>query len=523
MRASRDPWSGDGTIRGRIGSTFAPRWLAGPGIIRGDLRAGRGRATRAPRRRRAPPRTPQGARCAQPELLGDDRRVGLDVDGEALQADDPAGTRGGRHPLGNERLERGDRPGQAQLVLEAQRPGRIRDEVADPAHRPSRGVVIASRPDAAHGRRRAPSRRPRRGPPTAWATARRRRVEVVERRRRHEGLGQLGDAAHEVRPAIRVELAEDVIEQQQRRPAVELGQQVELGELEGEDRGALLAARGEPGQVPPGQVEGEVVAVRPDDGRAVPDLLLGGLDEAPGEGVARRLAGRGRGVGDVAQGQTAGRGLLRRDLAVGGRQRARPGVSSRRSRASTTRPPVSRKVVVPEPQLVAGGGLLADRPQQAVALLERAAVGRRGRRRRPGSGPRPGRRWPPAAGTASRSTSSISSGANSTTRRCRPRTARPAADAVDPDPLAAAAAVRAGAGDRDLEDVAPDPPLDPGEVATPADQLAVGAGAVRPAPAEQRDRLEQAGLAGGVRARGRGGHRRRRRPRARRTPAGRAR
>ena len=32
--------------------------------------------------------------------------------------------------------------------------------------------------------------------------------------------------------------------------------------------------------------------------------------------------------------------------------------------------------VVPEPELVAGRRLLADRAQQAVALLERAAVGR---------------------------------------------------------------------------------------------------------------------------------------------------
>ena len=126
----------------------------------------------------------------------------------------------------------------------------------------------------------------------ARAIARSAGIEVVERGRRHERLRQLGDAPDEVRPALRIELAEHVVEQQQRRVAVELGQEVELGQLEGEDRGPLLPARGESGQVPARQVEGEVVAVRPDDRGAVPDLLLGRLDEAAGQGVPRRLAGR---------------------------------------------------------------------------------------------------------------------------------------------------------------------------------------------------------------------------------------
>ena len=57
--------------------------------------------------------------------------------------------------------------------------------------------------------------------------------------------GSVGDPPDEVRPPVRVELAEDVVEQEERRPAVELGQQVELGQLEGEDRRPLLAARRE--------------------------------------------------------------------------------------------------------------------------------------------------------------------------------------------------------------------------------------------------------------------------------------
>jgi len=41
--------------------------------------------------------------------------------------------------------------------------------------------------------------------------------------------------------------------------------------------------------------------------------------------------------------------------------------------------------------------------------------------------------------------------------------------------------------------------LDPGEVRAPADQLAVGRGAMRPTPGQQDDPLEQAGLARGIR------------------------
>jgi hypothetical protein len=69
-------------------------------------------------------------------------------------------------------------------------------------------------------------------------------------------------------------------------------------------------------------------------------------------------------------------------------------------------------------------------------------------------------------------------------------------EAVDADPLATAAPVRAGAGDRDFQDVGTDPALDAGEVAAPADQLTIGRRAMRATPAEQRDRLEQARLAG---------------------------
>ena len=75
---------------------------------------------------------------------------------------------------------------------------------------------------------------------------------------------------------------------------------------------------------------------------------------------------------------------------------------------------------------------------------------------------------------------------------------RPAADAVDPDPLAAARTVGTRALDGDLEDVPADPAFDTGEVVSPTDELAVGTRPMRPAPTEQRDRLEQARLPRGV-------------------------
>ena len=92
---------------------------------------------------------------------------------------------------------------------------------------------------------------------------------------------------------------------------------VELGELEGKDRRPLLAARGERREVAAVELEHEVVAVRPDERRAVPDLLLGRLREPPGERVPGRLAGEWRGVRHVAERQPAGRRLVGGDLGVG--------------------------------------------------------------------------------------------------------------------------------------------------------------------------------------------------------------
>src|SRR5438093_322185 len=130
----------------------------------------------------------------------------------------------------------------------------------------------------------------RRFDPPAYGVRHELRVEVVERRRGHERLRQRRDPADEVRAALRVQLRKDVVEQQKWRLAVQGREQVELGKLERENRGPLLAARGEGRQVASALLEDHVVPVRPDERGAVPDLLLGRLHESTGERVYARYA-----------------------------------------------------------------------------------------------------------------------------------------------------------------------------------------------------------------------------------------
>ena len=58
--------------------------------------------------------------------------------------------------------------------------------------------------------------------------------------------------------------------------------------------------------------------MRADEGRPVPDLLLGGLDQPAGESISRDFPGQGRCVRGVGQAQTGVASLLGRDLGVGG-------------------------------------------------------------------------------------------------------------------------------------------------------------------------------------------------------------
>ena len=435
MRASRN----HGRAAGRSWPdrlTFAPRWLAGPGIIRGGLRAARAPAIRARRRLRAPPRRPRAARgpasgAPGPRSGGRPRRRWRTPRAARRGTRrPPAGTRSATS-ASNVAIARASRSSSSRPSA------RAASGIRSPSRRIGRrrGVVIRAGPLGARlGDRRARRRRQPRAVVGGADLPRlgdgaQRRIEVVERRRRHERLRQLGDPPHEVGPAERIELAEHVVQQQQRRAAVELGQEVQLGELEREDRGPLLPARREPGQVPAGQVEGEVVAVRPDDRGPVPDLLLGGVGQPAGQGVARRLAGQHRRVRDVAQAHPSGRGLLGRDLAVRGRQWRGHELEEPQPSLDD---PAARIEERCRPRTGAGRGSRSPRGSRAGGCSAAGACGRTspGRRRRPGSGPSPAHRSPRAAATASRSPAASP----------RARTGRPAGSArarspVGPAPL----------------------------------------------------------------------------------------
>ena len=120
----------------------------------------------------------------------------------------------------------------------------------------------------------------------------------------------------------------------------------------------------------PAELEGDVVAVRPDERGAVPDLLLGRLDEPALERVPWRLPGQRRRVGHVAQPRAASAPSSGSDLGMGRGQRLGKRLEERAgARPRSCRPPRGTR----RPSSAARRAmrlLLADRPQQAVALLE---------------------------------------------------------------------------------------------------------------------------------------------------------
>ena len=156
--------------------------------------------------------------------------------------------------------------------------------------------------------------------------------------------------------------------------------------------------------------------MRPDQRRPVPDLLLGGLGQAPGQGVADRLAGHRPARSSRSAGPAA---LLRGDLAVGGPERLGDRLEQGQPGGDHRRPGVEQGGV-PEAELVTAGLLLADRPQQAVALLERPAVGRQVGRVR-----RRTRRWPASRARPGGAPASPRSGASPRARRGPPAASRP--------------------------------------------------------------------------------------------------
>ena len=208
--------------------------------------------------------------------------------------------------------------------------------------------------------------------------------------------------------------------------------------------------------------------MRPDERGAVPDLLVGGLGEPAGEGVPRRLAGRAPGRSSRSARPGWPRPPRRARSRRAPRRAARRGAPAGAAGPRRSAPPASRKVAVPEAQLVARGA--SPRGSRAGA---RSAAGGSGRRSR-ASSRSPGvvalASWSSAArrSPGEPATRSISSGAKTTTRSGPSSERRSAADAVDPDPLAPGAAVGAGPDDRDLDGVGAETPLDPREVAFPS-------------------------------------------------------
>ena len=483
--------------RGRV----APRWLAGSA----DYTRGPGRRT-CTRSSRTP--IPPGAAANAASSSLERRRSSWATIGASAStstanpssADDPARAGRGRHPLGDQPLEGRDGPGQPELLLEAERAGRVRDEVAEADHR-----LAAGRHDGSRAVSAAPATPASSAAPTSRArpsSARTSQLVPIARRAGSRSsrvvvvTNDWGSAAmRRTRWPRRSGSSSEKTSSRSRsgaRPSssVSRSSSASLNER--------IAVRcwprdAKPARSRPAELEDEVVAVRPDERGAVPDLLVGGLGEAAGQRSRGGLArGRGR-IRRVAHAQRRGRGLVGRDLGVGAGERHGQALQQAQPVLDDARAGV-QEGPVPEAQLVARGGLLPDRPQQPVPLLERPAVGREGGRVARGRRARELVERRAAQPRRAGHEQHLLRGEHHDPQRAVQR-AHAAAHAVDPDPLAPGAAVGAGPDDRDLDGVRAQAALDPGEVALPADQLAVGRRPVRAPPREQHDRLEEARLA----------------------------
>src|ERR1041384_2129334 len=97
---------------------------------------------------------------------------------------------------------------------------------------------------------------------------------MARMRGRDEALpGQSSEMIEQVRVALRVELARDVVEQQDRRTPVWPREHRELGRLPGQHDRAQLALRGVRAGLAPVELEHQVVAVRADLGRTGREIL----------------------------------------------------------------------------------------------------------------------------------------------------------------------------------------------------------------------------------------------------------
>ena len=288
----------------------------------------------------------------------------------------PAGADGGRHALGDDRVPGRDRPGQPELVLQPQPARGLGQQVADPRRAAAThgrlGVALghASRPrrDDAVGRH---VDRPRRA----------HRAQAPGPGRRASWWSRTPAAAPAIRRTRWARRSGSSSENTSSRSSSGGRPSSAVRRSSSASLKARIAVRCWPRDANDASGRPPISNTRssrcgPDQRRPVPDLLLGRLGEPARQRVPDRLAGLLRGVGGVGQAEAPGRRLVGRDLGVGGRERPGQGLEEP---LPLRRAPRCRPRAASRPRTASSAArrlLLADEPQQPVALLERAAVGR---------------------------------------------------------------------------------------------------------------------------------------------------
>ena len=320
-------------------------------------------------------------------------RVGLDVQGEALQARHPTGAGDRRHPLGDDRLERRHRLRAPQLLVQAEGARRVRDQVAEADHRPLAG-----------GHDGTPAARSV-APPASAVTS---QLVATARRAGSRSSGVVvvmnawGSAAiRRTRWARRSGSSSEKTSSSRRsggRPSSD-GQQVQFGQLEREDRGPLLAARRETGEIaaPRARTRGRPDADRRAWSRSRPPCRPSRPAVGPGRPAATRrgVPARSSRSGPEARSRPPRRGRSRRGRPPAARP-ARPAGrgAARRSRRRTRRTSC--------PSSAARRVTLPPRGSRAAGCCAAGASGCRssGRPRSGASGPPPAGPGRPGEGTA---------------------------------------------------------------------------------------------------------------------------
>ena len=186
----------------------------------------------------------------------------------------------------------------------------------------------------------------------------------VGARRGHDRLSDPADPLGERPAASRVELREDVVEENERRRAPLLGDHLRLGEQEREHGQALLALGAEAPQVPLSRADGDVVEVRAEAGDAALQIAL----------QPRLERRRGRRLAAVVERGARQAELVRAFGEDGREQRDRllPGRDEGGAEG--------RHLLRPRRNRVAGRGAERDPPQRCVPLPDRGRILERERR-----------------------------------------------------------------------------------------------------------------------------------------------